>query len=71
MNIKNETLNPLPNKIIRSTACNQDTGTEKRVEATLHLSRMGVIVMDRARQEVLDRLAVNMIRRWACACVCV
>lgn len=41
----------------------QDTGTEKRVEATLHLSRMGVIVMDRARQEVLDRLAVNMIRR--------
>lgn len=29
----------------------------------MHLSRMGIIVLDRGSLEVLDRLAVNMIRR--------
>jgi hypothetical protein len=53
---QNKTVNPFHK-------CDQDTGSEKRVEATLHVSRMGVVVMDRGSQEVLDRLAVNMIRR--------
>jgi hypothetical protein len=43
----------------------QDSGKEKRIETTLHISRMGVIILDRQRLEVLDRLAVNMIRRFA------
>ncbi len=41
----------------------QDFGPEKRVEAVLHVSRMGIIVLDRKNLEVLDRLAINMIRR--------
>jgi hypothetical protein len=49
------------NRVLTGTA--QDFGPEKRVDAVVHVSRMGIIVLDRKNFEVLDRLAINMIRR--------
>jgi len=44
----------------------RDFGSEKRVDAVVHISRMGVMIFDNKSNEVLDRLAVNMIRRTGC-----